>query len=274
MAQLGINNDEVEIFRSTSIEYFADWQMDMIRYWRSKLTKNEPILLVSDSTAALETEANKNVSHVDKKAEMGNRAKAIYSMLRDRNELYEKYGVCCIYLNQVRDKVGASMFEESTTTPGGAALKFYASQRLALLKGKQVTHKIRGKERKVGQVVHMHCKKNKVAPPRPKVETQVYFLDDKSGYVGYNKYMGLSEILLDEGILKKQGNSYYYSKKGDKKIIAKSKDDLEKVLSENGDLRGILIKKANINSLSQTREKIEALTKNCYPVKLKDSEDE
>lgn len=272
--QNGIDIEKVELFQDVSVELFSDWQMDMIKYHRSKLTKNEPILLVADSTAAFDCDNNLDAEQHGGKAEMGNRAKAIYKMLRVRNELYHKYGVCCIYLNQIREKVGASMFEDSQTTPGGAALKFYASQRMALLKGKQVLGKIGKKEVKVGQTVHIHIKKNKVAPPKPKVETQVYFYAEKTGYVGYNKYMGLSDILENSGILKKQGNSFYYMKKGEKVIIAKSKDGLEDILAQDSTLRSMLIKKAGINSISQTKEKLEVITKNLYPVEGKSKNEE
>jgi recombination protein RecA len=270
----GLDMDRIELFQDISIERFSDWQMDFIIYWRSKLVNNEPILLVCDSTAALDCEANLNTNQFDGKAEMGNRAKAIYKMLRIRNELYHKYGVCVIYLNQVREKVGASMFEESLTTPGGAALKFYAAGRLFLARGKQVKDKEGNKGVKVGQNVYVGIKKNKLAPPRPNIQTQVYFNADYMGYVGYNKYMGLCDILEAEGILKKQGNSFYYTKKGEKVIVAKSRDKMEEVLGSNTELRSLLIKRAGINSVSQTQIKLDAITKNLYPVKGKKTKEE
>jgi len=101
--------------------------------YRSKLKANEPILLITDSIAALDCEANINSVQTDDKAEMGNRAKAIYKYLRIRNQLFSELGITLIFINQLRKKVGATIFEDPDTTPGGDAMKFFASQRMAFL---------------------------------------------------------------------------------------------------------------------------------------------
>ena len=103
---------------------------------------NEPILLVTDSMAALDCMENINSKMVDSKADMGNRAKAIYKMFRIRSEMLFKLGVCQIWINQLRKNLSAGMFQDPDTTPGGAAMKFYASQRIGFYGGKQITQKM------------------------------------------------------------------------------------------------------------------------------------
>src|SRR5690606_36681767 len=125
---------------------------DMIVTLRNRLTNNEPILLVNDSIAAFETLENLTTAQVDMKAEMGNRAKAIYAMVRRRNPFYIKYGVCVIYINQLRKKVGASQFEDPDTTPAGDAMKFFACNPLGLSTGKQINNP---DEERVGNLVYI-----------------------------------------------------------------------------------------------------------------------
>src|SRR5690606_7362946 len=129
-------------YDSNDIEGFSDWCRDTILMYRSKLVKNEPILLVLDSIAALECLENLNKDQLDGKAEMGNRAKAIYRFFRYRANFFKQMGVCVILINQVRKKLGASMFENAETTPGGDSTKFYASYRIGLNSGKQIKGKL------------------------------------------------------------------------------------------------------------------------------------
>ena len=108
----GLDPKKIVLYQETSIEKVADWVFDNVLYYRSILTHNEPILFVLDSTAALECEENINTPQTDKKAEMGNRAKAIGLFLRDRKPFLSKAGVACIFINQLRSKIGASKFED------------------------------------------------------------------------------------------------------------------------------------------------------------------
>lgn len=266
----GVDPSKVELLSDNSVEILSDWMRDMMIYYRSILTNNEPILIVCDSIAALECQDNIESDQSEGKAEMGNRAKAIYKMYRKRNLFLSKYGAIMICINQVRDKVGASMFEDATTTPGGAATKFYASQRLATVRGKQIKMKIKGKEKKIGQNVYFQVRKNKVGPPMDSVQTEVYFRDEKWGYLGYSKYAGLPDILVEQGVIKKKGSRYYLKDKN----IANGEDALVKIMHEDDELRSKLIRKSSINTISKTRKKLENLTANLYPVKLKGSTDE
>jgi recombination protein RecA len=266
----GIDPDNVELYPDSDIEGLSDWIRDMIILKRSELKNNEPILLVVDSLAALDKLENIDSDQSTTKAEMGNRAKAIYLMYRKRNKFFIKYGVVVIVINQVREKVGASMFESAETTPGGAATKFYASYRITLVRSKAIKAKIKGKEQRVGQNVTMQTRKNKVAPPRDSVYTQVYFIKEYTGYTGYSRYHGLPDILEAEGIVKKKGSRYYYKDK----MIANGEDNFLKLLVDNEDLRKKLIKRSSVNTISKTREMLESIKENLYPVKVKADENE
>lgn len=265
-----LDPSRLQIYSNSSVDDIGDWTRDQIYYWRSKLTNNEPILLIIDSIAALDKSDNLEGDMVDKKAQMGNRAKAIGDFLRTRNQLFKRAGICVIPINQVRKKLGATMWEVAETTPGGDALRFYAAIRLMLIKSTQIKGLIKdgkfveSKEdgQKIGQNVIIRTEKNKVSPPRPSLKTEVYFVPDKWGYVGYNRYMGLETILVDEGIIERRGTRYYY----DNQMIANGDKDLIKKLHTKPKMRAKLIKKSSINTTSKTRALIESLTRNLYPV--------
>lgn len=264
--QNGLDNDRVILITTTSVELISDWIADQVMYWRSQLTNNEPILLVVDSTAALDCDANIDSSQVEAKAEMGNRAKAIYKLFRIRNEMLSTLGIGSIWINQLRKKVGASPFEDPDTTPGGKALAFFASIRVGIYGGKQLKANIGGEEDRVGRVASIRIKKNKVAPPKPTLKGHpVYFHPDHSEPIGFSQFHGLPDILVRLKVLKKKkGASRYYM--GDK-MIANGEDALIKEIATNDKLRRKLIRKSGINTINRTQKKINSLTTNLYPVK-------
>jgi len=263
MEKNGLNMDQLVVWNQTAVEPISDWAADMALYWRSKLTNNEPILFVLDSVAALDCLANINSEQTEAKAEMGNRAKAIYKFLRIRNQLFAELGITSIFINQLRKKVGATQWEDPDATPGGAAMKFFASQRVGVYGGKQIKKKIHGFEERVGRNVSVRIKKNKVAAPKPTFKTEVYFHE---GYkIGFDKYLGLEEILFKEGVLTKESataRKIYFKKK----VIATSKDELLEVLATDQGLRKLLLRKAGINTISKTKRVIEKLEGNLYPI--------
>ena len=108
----GLDLTRTYVYNETSIERISDWAADMAITMRSKLVNNEPIVIVTDSIAALDCEDNINSTQTNGKAEMGNRAKAIYRFLRTRNQLFSELGIVYIFINQLRKKVGATMFED------------------------------------------------------------------------------------------------------------------------------------------------------------------
>lgn len=262
----GLDLSKIELLKDENeIETISDWIADMAAYYRSKLIRNEPILLIGDSIAVWETRLNMEAADTDSGEDMGRRSKKIYQMLRKRRKILSKYGVCSIFVNQVRKKVGASKFEDPDTTPGGMAMRFFADIRIGLYRGKKIVNK---NEDKVGQKVYVRTKKNKLAPPGESTEANVYFRKHK-GVIGYDKYFFLPETLIDLGIITRKAARFYL---GDEQLAYGDAPFL-KLLANNNELRKKLVKLSTINTLSITREKINSIGKNLYPVKAKKDKD-
>lgn len=261
-SSLGLDNQRVELFDEVAVELISDWIADMVPYYRSQLTNNEPILLVVDSTAALDTQSSLESDQSDSKAEMGNRAKAIYKMLRLRNKMFVQLGVCVIFINQLRKKLDAGMFGDPDTTPGGAAMKFFASLRLGITGGKQIKN---SKNKRIGRESHMRVIKNKVAPPSDGIKgIPVYFNEKHSDILGFERLYDLPNILLDTGVVtRKKGASRYFLKE---EVLANGEDNFLKLLAKDEKLREKLIRKAGINTLARTQRQLKKLTENLYPV--------
>lgn len=260
----GLDLDKIVVFRSTSIEAISDWVANMALYWRSQLTHNEPILLVLDSVSALDTDINLNSEMLNASADMGNRAKAIYKYFRIRNEMLYSLGITQVYINQLRKNLKAGMFENPDTTPGGKALAFYASIRIGLYGGKQITKKVKGKERKIGRVTSIRTIKNKVATPGPTLKGSPLYNNAKYvDSIGFDRLHFLDEILIEEEIIEKT-KSGTYSYKG--KTLCRGAEKFSELLREDDDLRRKLIRKAGINTLGATKKLLESLQENLYPV--------
>jgi recombination protein RecA len=199
---------------------------------------------------------------MDAKAEMGIRAKAIYKMLRIRNPLIARSGAILICINQIRDTVGNNMFSgESETSPGGKAMQFFASQRIGLYTKKQITVGTGSNKERIGNEISFRTKKNKVAPPRAPYSTKVIF-DPEYGDVGFDKYSGLLDVLLDKEVVTKSGNSIMFE--GEQ--IARGKDHFYEEIEDDKELRADLLEAAEINTLSKTRKLLEGLNTNEYHV--------
>lgn len=162
-------------------------------------------------------------------------------------------------------------FVVHNTTPGGKATKFYASIRVGIYGGKQITKKIKGKDRRIGRLTSIRIKKNKIAPPRPTLKgAEVFFTDDSEAGIGFNKYFGLAEILVEKDVItRKKGSSRFYM--GDK-MIANGEEALLKKIYEDDDLRKKLIRKSGINTISRTQKQLDKISKNLYPVVSTDFE--
>ena len=260
----GLDLDKIIVFRSTSIEAISDWVANMALYLRSQLTHNEPILLVLDSVSALDTDINLNSEMLNASADMGNRAKAIYKYFRIRNEMLYSLGITQVYINQLRKNLKAGMFENPDTTPGGKALAFYASIRIGLYGGKQITKKIKGKERKIGRVTSIRTIKNKVATPGPTLKGSPLYNNAKYvDSIGFDRLHFLDEILIEEEIIEKT-KSGTYSYRG--KTLCRGAEKFADLLREDDDLRRKLIRKAGINTLGATKKLLESLNENLYPI--------
>lgn len=266
----GLDLERVIVYRDTSIEAISDWIAMQALYWRSQLTHNEPILLVVDSVSALDTDNNIDSEMNGASADMGNRAKAIYKYFRIRNEMLYSLGITQVYINQLRKNLKAGMFEDPDTTPGGKALAFYAHIRIGMYGGKQLTKKIKGKERKIGRVTSIRTKKNKVAPPGPTLKGTPIYNNPKYVEVGIDRLHFLDEILIEEEIVEKS-KAGVFTFKG--KTLCRGAEKFTQLLAEDDDLRRKLIKKAHINTLGTTKKLLESIENNLYTVDGIDSED-
>ena len=273
----GLKMDRVELLPyENEIEKVSDWIADMCVYWRSKLTKNEPILLVVDSIAVLEGGDAMETSEQDSKAEMGKRSYKMGQLLRKRTKIFAKYGICVYFINQIRKKIGASQFEDPDTTPLAQCMKYYAAQRFGLYRGKRLRKGGAEKGPWVGNIVYVRTKKSKTSAPRDNVQAKVYFVEDE-GKFGYDRYFGFLEVLIEKGIItNKRGRYYMKVKKGGVKKtveVAYGQKAMEKKIAFDTEFRKKLISKAGINTPALFREQLNSIKKNLYPVKLKVSKE-
>lgn len=149
------------------------------------------------------------------------------------------------------------------TTTGGAALKFYASIRLAFYSGKTVIIKSKGKERKVGKLVTIRLLKNKVAPPRPTISKCPVYFNPKFHDVGFDRYYGLEDVLVENDIIEKSSGGVYKYKGS---TLCRGEEKFQKLMEEDDSLRRKLLRKANINTIGTTKKRIQELNKNYFPV--------
>ncbi len=273
----GLDMSKLELLQyENRFEILSDWMADMIVYWRSKLTNNEPILLVVDSIALLEGSDSMETSQMDTKAEMGRRSFLMGQMLRKRTRFFSKYGVCVYFVNQIRVKVGASMYEDKETTPLQQCMKFYAAQRFGMYRGKRLKQGNKEKGRWVGNMVYVRTKKSKVSAPRDNIKARVFFRED-NGKFGYDKYYGFAELLHEKGIIQVKGDekkpeSLRYIYKGE--TIAKGEDNWLQLLADQPKLRSRFIRKVGVNTPSKFREKLASVDKNLFPVKGKKTKED
>jgi|SRR5882757_3148853 len=258
----GLDLSKVELLPEENIlEVVSDWMADMCIYYRSKLVNNEPILLVGDSIATWETQLNMDTSDVDSGEDMGRRAKMIYKVIRKRLKIFSKYGICVIFINQLRNRPVKTKWEDPETSPGGLAMRYYASIRVSVKRSKLIFNE---DKIHVGQEVYIKVKKNKVAEPRGSIRGKVHFTDF-NGSFGFDNYAGLVEILVSSKIVKRKNARFYY--KGNE--IAHGDLAFEKKLRSDEELRKRLIAKAGIITISKARKMITEATVNRYPVKMK-----
>lgn len=258
----GVDPARVTVVNDTRIEVISDIIADLAIYHRSQLTHNEPILLVVDSIAALDCSDNIDAKMVDGKAEMGGRAKALYKYFRIRNELLYKLGITQVYINQMRTALNVGFGKDNTTSTGGAALKFYASIRLGFYAGKQITVKVKGKERRAGKVVTIRVLKNKVAPPKPSIKQCPVYFNPKYHEVGFDKYFGLADVMIENEIISRNGSSYSFNGK----VLCRGEENFNKLIEEDDKLRRKLLRAAEINTIGTIKKQLANINENLFPV--------
>ncbi|MBM3186236.1 MAG: DNA recombination/repair protein RecA, partial [Bacteroidetes bacterium] len=154
-------------------------------------------------------------------SQMGLQARLMSKALRKLTGSINKAGCCCIFINQLRDKIGV-MFGNPETTTGGNALKFYSSIRIDIRKATQ----IKDGEEVIGNRVKVKVVKNKVAPPFRKAEFDVMYGE------GISKIGEIIDLGVDLNILKKSGSWFSYGETR----LGQGRDAIKSILADNPEL--------------------------------------
>ncbi|WP_131535391.1 recombinase RecA [Pedobacter nototheniae] len=210
--KLGVDTDNLLISQPDNGEQALEIADNLIR-------SGAIDVIVIDSVAALVPKSEIEGEMGDSK--MGLHARLMSQALRKLTGTISKTGCCCIFINQLRDKIGV-MFGNPETTTGGNALKFYASVRLDIRRVSQ----IKDSDEVSGNRVKVKIVKNKVAPPFRIAEFDVMFGE------GISKNGEIVDLGVDFGIIKKAGSWYSY---GDTKL-GQGRDAVKQLLSDNPEL--------------------------------------
>ena len=176
-------------------------------------------IIVIDSVAALTPRSEIEGEMGDSK--MGLQARLMSQALRKLTSTISKTNTCCIFINQLREKIGV-MFGNPETTTGGNALKFYSSVRIDIRRMNQ----IKDGENITGNRARVKIVKNKVAPPFRKAEFDIVYGE------GISKYGEIIDLGVDYNIIKKSGSWFSY---GDTKL-GQGRDAVKNLLIDNPEL--------------------------------------
>jgi recombination protein RecA len=176
-------------------------------------------VIVIDSVAALTPKSEIEGEMGDSK--MGLQARLMSQALRKLTATINKTGAVCIFINQLREKIGV-MFGNPETTTGGNALKFYSSVRIDIRR----TSQIKDGDRVTGNRTRVKIIKNKVAPPFRQAEFDIVYGE------GISKVGEIIDLGVEYDVMKKSGSWYSY---GDTKL-GQGRDSVKNLLLDNPEL--------------------------------------
>ena len=210
--RLGVNIDELIISQPDNGEQALEIADNLIR-------SGAIDIMVVDSVAALVPKSEIDGEMGESK--VGLHARLMSQAMRKLTSTISKTGCCCIFINQLRDKIGV-MFGSPETTTGGNALKFYSSVRIDIRR----TQAIKDGDQNVGNRVKVKIVKNKVAPPFKNCEFDLMFGE------GISRIGEIIDFGVEFDIIHKSGSWFSY---GESKL-AQGRDKLVQVLKDNTEL--------------------------------------
>ena len=211
-AKLGVNTDDLLISQPDNGEQALEIADQLIR-------SSAIDIIVIDSVAALTPKAEIEGDMGDNK--VGLQARLMSQALRKLTSSISKTNTTCIFINQLREKIGI-MFGNPETTTGGNALKFYASVRLDI---RRVTT-LKDGDTPIGNQVRVKIVKNKVAPPFRKAEFEITFGE------GISRAGEIVDLGVELGILKKSGSWFSYGETR----LGQGRDAVKKLIKYNPEL--------------------------------------